>query len=89
MRFVCLGYIDQSKLESMSPETMQKCLEDCFAYDDELRRGGHFVGGQALQSAKNAVTIRSSNGKPDVTDGPFIETKEQIGGILHFRSKRS
>jgi hypothetical protein len=83
VRFICLGYIDQSKLESITPETFEKCM----AYDDELRQGAHFIGGQALQDSKNAVTIRSHNGKTEVTDGPFVETKEQIGGILFLEAK--
>ena len=57
-------------------------MEECFAYDDELRRGGHFLGGEALDSARNAVTLRMKDGEVQVTDGPFVETKETLGGIL-------
>jgi hypothetical protein len=57
-------------------------FDECFAYDDELRRGGHFLGGEALDSARNAVTLRMKEGKVEVTDGPFVETKETLGGIL-------
>lgn len=83
MRLICLGYIEQAKLESISQETFQQCM----AYDDELKRGEHFVSDQALQSVKNAVTIRGRAAKPEVTDGPFVETKEQIGGILFLEAK--
>jgi hypothetical protein len=65
------------------PESERNAMMDeCFAYDDELRENGHFVGGEALQGPRNAATLRFQNGKVSVTDGPFAETKEQLGGIL-------
>lgn len=57
-------------------------MDDCFAYDKELIQNGHMVGGEALQPSQNAATLRWRNGKVAVTDGPFAETKEQIGGIM-------
>ena len=87
MKFICLGYADESKLSSMPKEELEKCVEECLSYDDELRRGGHFAGGEALQSVSNAVTLRHRSGKVEVTDGPFLETKEQIGGILFLEAK--
>jgi len=87
MKFVCLGYADESKLNSMPKEQLEAAVEECLAYDDELRRGGHFAGGEALQSATNAVTLRHRGGKVDVTDGPYAETKEQLGGILILEAK--
>ena len=87
MKFICLGYADQSKFESMPKEELAAKIEECFAYDDELRRGGHVAGGEALQNAANAVTLRYRGGKVDVTDGPYAETKEQLGGILILEAK--
>lgn len=87
MKFICLGYADESKLATMSPEELSAAVEECFAYDDELRRGGHFAGGEALQPARNAVTVRMRGGKVDVTDGPYAETKEQLGGILILEAR--
>src|SRR6185369_3941192 len=87
MKFICLGYADKAKFESMSKEELEKAIEECFAYDDELRRGGHFAGGEALQNASNAVTLRYRGGQVSVTDGPYAETKEQIGGILILEAK--
>lgn len=55
--------------------------------DDELRRGGHFLGGEALDSARNAVTLRMKNGEVEATDGPFTETKETLGGILLLEAR--
>ena len=62
-------------------------IDSCFSYDDELRRGGHFAGGEALQEARNAATLRLRDGQVTVTDGPFAETKEQIGGILILEAR--
>ena len=82
MKFVCLGYIDESKWDSISAAEREALMEACFAYDDELRRGKHFIGGEALGPASSAVTLKIKNGAVDVTDGPFSETKEVLGGIL-------
>ncbi|MEQ9067197.1 MAG: YciI family protein [Gimesia chilikensis] len=87
MRFVCLGYYDEAWMEGKSEAELSAAMEECFAYDDELRRGGHFIGGQALQHASQAVTLRTVNGQVDVTDGPFAETKEQIGGLLFLEAR--
>lgn len=62
-------------------------MEECFAYDDVLRKNGHFIGGEALQGARNARTLQYKNGKVIVTDGPYAETKEQLGGILLLEAR--
>jgi hypothetical protein len=82
MKYICLGYIEEEKWETMSDSERNAMLDDCFAYDDVLRENGHFAGGEALQSPRNAVTLRSKNGKVSITDGPYAETKEQLGGLL-------
>jgi hypothetical protein len=82
MKFICLGYADPYKFAAMSEPECQAAMRECFEYDDVLRRGGHFVGGEALQTADQAVTLRHRDGKAEMTDGPFAETKEQLGGIL-------
>ena len=87
MKFVCLGYMEAGKFETMSESERNAFVDGCFAYDDELRKGGHFAGGEALQSAGSAVTLRGRNGKVTVTDGPYAETKEQLGGILILEAR--
>jgi hypothetical protein len=82
MKFVCLGYIEPGKFENMPESERNAFVDACFTYDDELRRGGHFAGGEGLQPAASAVTLRFRNGQASATDGPYAETKEQIGGIL-------
>jgi hypothetical protein len=87
MKFVCLGFIEESKLTDTPPDEMQRLMEECLDYDDELRRGGHFLGGEALDLARNAVTLRMKQGKVQVTDGPYAETKEMLGGILLLEAR--
>jgi hypothetical protein len=82
MKYVCLGYIEAGKFENMSESERDAMVDGCFTYDDVLRRNGHFAGGEALQPPSTAVTLRFRSGKVMVTDGPYAETKEQIGGIL-------
>jgi hypothetical protein len=81
MKYLCLGYFEESKWDTMSKQEQEAMIEECFAYDDELRKNGHFVRGEALQSSRSAVTLRWRNGKVSFTDGPYAETKEQIGGL--------
>lgn len=87
MKYICLGYIDSNAFASV-PESEQHAMMDrCCAYDDYLRANGHFTGGEALQPPETAMTLRPVNGKVVVTDGPFAETKEQIGGILILEAR--
>src|SRR5713101_9191696 len=87
MKYICLGYMDPKKWETMSESERNAFVDECFTYDDVLRKNGHFVGGEALQSPQNATTLRFQNGKVSVTDGPYAETKEQLGGILILEAK--
>lgn len=87
MKFVCLGYIDESRWADMPEAEFAAKMEECLAYDDVLRSGGHFLGGEALQSAANGVTLRGEGGKVLVKDGPFTETKEHLGGILLLEAR--
>ncbi len=82
MRFICLGYADHTQFASLSEPELQEMMEACLAYDDFLKQGGHFAGGEALVDPAKAVTLRYRNGEVQATDGPYAETKEQIGGIL-------
>ena len=82
MKYICLGYIEAGKFEGMTESERNGFVDGCFAYDDVLRKHGHFAGGEALQPASSAATLRFEGGKVLVTDGPYAETKEQIGGIL-------
>lgn len=87
MKFVCLGYIDEKKWESVSESETHATMDACVSYDDELRQNGHMTGGEALQSAGTAKTLSWKDGKVTVTDGPFAETKEVLGGILILEAR--
>lgn len=82
MKYICLGYINEKEWASATEAEQKAMMDECFAYDDELKRNGHFIGGEALQDSQNATLLKWRNGKVSVTDGPFAETKEQIGGIM-------
>lgn len=82
MKFICLGYADEKLFDAMSDSEREALIEKCSAYEDRLRRGGHWTGvGAALQSSRAAKTLRFKGGKVLVTDGPYAETKEQLGGL--------
>jgi hypothetical protein len=87
MKFVCLGYFDDKKWETLSEAEQKAFIEECFAYDDVLRKGGHIAGGEALEPPRSAATLRFKKGKVIVTDGPYAETKEQVGGILILEAR--
>jgi hypothetical protein len=87
MKYVCLGYIEAGKFENMAESERNAMVDGCLTYDDVLRKNGHFAGGEALQPPGSAVTLRFRGGKVTVTDGPYAETKEQIGGILILEAR--
>lgn len=87
MKYICLGYIEPGKFENMTESERHSMLDECFAYDDYLRANGHFAAGEALQPPGTAKTLRWKSGKVAVMDGPYAETKEQLGGILVLEAR--
>lgn len=87
MRYVCLGYIDPKKFQGMAEEQRDAMMDECFEYDDHLRANGNFASGEALQPPETALTLYWENGKVATTDGPYAETKEQLGGILLLEAR--
>jgi hypothetical protein len=81
MKYMCLGYYDKGRFEGMSEAERNAMFDTCFEYEDHLRANGHSAGGEALQPAETALTVYWKNGKVATTDGPYAETKEQLGGI--------
>ena len=82
MKYICLGYYDKAKFDAMPEADRNAMFDSCFDYDDHLRADGHWAGGEALQGPETALTVSWKNGKVGTTDGPYAETKEQLGGIL-------
>jgi hypothetical protein len=87
MKYICLGYIEDRYFDQLSPKEQQDFMDACFVYDEELQKNGHMIGGEALQPVSTATTVRFRNGKPQITDGPFAETKEMLGGIMILEAR--
>jgi len=87
MRYLCLVYHDERKLDAMTKREWDALVDAHLEYDDVLRDSGHFVIGQALLPVETATTVRVRNGKLSVTDGPFAETKEQLSGIILIEAR--
>lgn len=87
MKYICLGYFDKDQRDAMTESEQQAMLDTCFEYDDQLRANGHFAGGEALQPPGTALSLHWKNGKVAITDGPYVETKEQLGGILILEAR--
>jgi hypothetical protein len=87
MKYICLGYYEKEKHDAMTEGEKNAMFDTCFEYDDHLRANGHWAGGEALQPKETALTLSRKNGKVATTDGPFAETKEQLGGILVLEAR--
>ena len=81
MKYICLGYIKPGKFEGMTEDQRAATFDECFEYNDHLRANGHLVAEVGLQPPETALTLYWKNGKVATTDGPYAETKEQLGGI--------
>ena len=80
MKYMILLYNNQQNLMNMKKERMQEIMAECKDYGQFLVDNGHFISASPLHPAVTGKTIRLTEGKPLVTDGPFAETKEQLGG---------
>jgi hypothetical protein len=80
MKYLCLVYLDEKRLNELPDE-------DCVEFDSGIRKSGHCLASEALQSVQTATTVRVRNGKVAVTDGPFAETKEQLAGFYMIDAK--
>jgi hypothetical protein len=80
MNYLCLVYLDEKRLDELPDE-------ECVAYDAAIRKSGHCVTSEALESVQTATTVRVRDGKTSVTDGPFAETKEQLAGFYMIAAR--
>ena len=81
MKYLLMSYIGTLKLDGMTEDERNAMFDECLEYDDHLRANGHFTVAEALQPPETALTMYWKNGKVATTDGPYVETKEQLGGI--------
>src|SRR5687767_12995379 len=87
MKFICFGYLDTQKWSTLSADQQTALIDACFAYDDMLKKNGHWAGGEGLQGPHTARTLRIHGGKIAVTDGPYAESKEMLGGLLIIEAR--
>jgi hypothetical protein len=87
MTYLCLVLFDEKKLDALSKSELDALDKESLAYDDVLKKNGHFIAAQALQASHATTTVRVKDGKVLVTDGPFVETSEQLGGFILIEAK--
>ncbi len=87
MKYLCMIFYDEKKLDALSSHDFDALVDESLAYDEVLRKSGHFIAAQALQPVNAATTVRVRSGGPSVTDGPFAETNEQVGGFILIEAK--
>ena len=87
MKYLCLIYDEEKKLAGMSKGESDAFMGEYFAFTEDIKKTGHYVGGNALQPVHTATSVRVRGGKMSTTDGPFAETKEQLGGYYLIEAK--
>jgi len=87
MKYLCLAYYDVKAFEALSGPELDAIVSRCPPHDEALRRSGHLLAQASLGLPRASTTIRPRGGKPAVTDGPFAETKEQVGGFFIIEAR--
>lgn len=87
MKYVCFGYLDAKRWEARSQGERNDMIDACFAYDDELKKNGQWVDGEGIEGPDSTTTLQFRDGKVTVTDGPFVESKEVLGGLLIIEAR--
>ena len=87
MKYLCLAYYDEKAFDALSEAELDAIVSKCPPYDEALRSSGQLIAQASLGSPRATTTLRPRNGKPSVTDGPFVETKEQVGGFFIIEAR--
>ena len=87
MKYICLGFYDPEKFAGMTENEQHAMFDESLEYDDYLRANGHFGPGEALQPPETALSLYWKNGKVAMTDGPYVETKEHLGGFFVLEAR--
>jgi len=87
MKYLCLIHYDESKLDNLPEDERLALYREAYAHYDELVRSGHALAGDPLDSVQTATTVRVQGGKTSITDGPYVETKEQLGGYILLEAR--
>lgn len=81
MKYLCLVYHEEAKIDALPRSEYDAIMAEVLAYRQELRESGHYITSSPLQPVGAATTIRVRGGKVTISDGPFAETREQLGGF--------
>ena len=84
MKYLCLVYLEEKTFAAAPDKPSDK---ECFAFGEGMQQNGHYLAAEALQPVKTARSVRVRNGKASITDGPFAETKEQLGGFYRIEAR--
>lgn len=87
MKYLCLIYNDEKKTNAIPAREMQAVVDDCEPYTAALKDKGQLIAGERLRPTSTATTLKVDGGKLSITDGPFAETKEQLGGFLLIEAR--
>ena len=87
MKYLCLIYENEQAWATMAQPESDAMMSEYFAFGDNFKKSGHVLGGNALQPTHTATTVRVRGGKVSTTDGPFAETREQLGGYYLIEAK--
>ncbi|HYG63585.1 MAG TPA: YciI family protein [Thermoanaerobaculia bacterium] len=87
MKYLLLAYHDETKWDALSDDEKDAIGSQCLPYDEELRQGGHVIAMGSLEHTRMSTVMRTRSGRLLTTDGPFIETKEQLGGFLIIEAR--
>ena len=87
MRYLCLVHVDGAMMAALTPAEDKELTRRSIAYDEELAAGGHYVASNALQGPETATIVRVREGEVSMTDGPYVETKEHLGGYILIEAR--
>src|SRR5438093_1267945 len=87
MKFLCLIYQEEKQEANVPRDEIEQAKKDYWAFAEGIKKTGNYVGSHGLQHTEQATTVRVRNGKVSATDGPFAETKEQLGGYYLIEAK--
>jgi hypothetical protein len=87
MKYLCLVYHEEEKVNALPASEFEEIVRAVLAYREELKQGGHYIISSPLQPVETATTVRVRGGKVSITDGPFAETKEQLGGFYLIEAR--
>jgi hypothetical protein len=87
MRYLCLIYSDETQYPKLPESEVKKVMGDYMSFGEGIKQSGQYIAAARLQPTHTATTVRSRNGKISTTDGPFAETKEQLGGFYLINAR--